>query len=92
MLKVNRSGSCNSCYASNSCGTRILSNYFEHYSTFTKPKNLGVSVGEFITLEVTEKELFLCAFQLYLLPLIALFLVDMLPINFTQMMKYYKYL
>lgn len=72
-LKVNRSGGCNSCSASNSCGTGILSNYFDHYSTFTKPKTPGVSVGDFITLEITEKELFLRAFQLYLLPLIALF-------------------
>ena len=72
-LKVNRSGGCNSCSASGGCGTGILANYFDHYSIFNKPLQAGVSVGDQVELEISSAELFWRAFQLYLLPLLALF-------------------
>ncbi len=74
-LKVNRSGGCHSCSASSGCGTGILANYFDHYSTFNKPIQNGVSVGDFVTLEISSSELFSRAFILYIFPLLALFLV-----------------
>ena len=72
-LKVNRSGGCHSCQASAGCGTGILANYFEHYSVFSKPLQQGVSVGDFVTLEISSSELFWRAFQLYILPILVLF-------------------
>jgi sigma-E factor negative regulatory protein RseC len=72
-LKVNRSSGCHSCEASNGCGTGILANYFEQYTVFNKPLQSGVTVGDFITLEISSSELFYRAFQLYILPLFALF-------------------
>ncbi|MDC9726488.1 MAG: SoxR reducing system RseC family protein [Candidatus Thioglobus sp.] len=72
-LKVNRSGGCSSCSASGGCGTGILANYFDHYSIFNKPLKVGVSVGDQVELEISSAELFWRAFQLYLLPLLALF-------------------
>ncbi len=72
-LRVNRSGGCNSCSAGSSCGTGILANYFDHYSVFNKPLQNKVVVGDFVTLEISSSELFWRAFQLYILPLIALF-------------------
>ncbi|WP_428087450.1 SoxR reducing system RseC family protein [Candidatus Thioglobus sp.] len=73
ILKVNRSGGCNSCSASSGCGTGILANYFDHYSTFSKPLKSGVLVGDTVTLEIKSAELFWRAFQLYIFPLLALF-------------------
>ena len=72
-LKVNRSDTCQSCSANNSCGTGILANYFDHYSVFNRPSQDGTIVGDFITLEVPSSELFSRAFMLYILPLIMLF-------------------
>ncbi len=73
VLKVNRSGGCHSCSASSGCGTGILANYFNHYSIFNKPLQSGVSVGDMVVLEISSAELFWRAFQLYILPLLALF-------------------
>ncbi len=73
-LKVNHSGSCHSCEASSGCGTGILANYFNHYSVFNKPYQSGVSVGDFVTLEISSSKLFLRAFMLYIAPILALFL------------------
>ena len=73
ILKVNRSGGCNSCSASGGCGTGVLANYFDHYSIFNKPLQAGVSVGDMVTLEISSEELFWRAFQLYIFPLLALF-------------------
>lgn len=73
VLKVNHSGGCHSCSASSGCGTGILANYFDHYSVFNKPLRSGVSVGDMVTLEISSSELFWRAFQLYILPLLALF-------------------
>ncbi len=73
-LKVNRSGGCHSCSASSSCGTGILANYFDHYTNFNKPVQSGVSVGDFVTLEISSSELFSRAFMLYIFPILALFI------------------
>ncbi|CAC9593907.1 Sigma factor RpoE regulatory protein RseC [uncultured Gammaproteobacteria bacterium] len=72
-LKVNRSSGCHSCEARSGCGTGILANYFEQYTVFNKPLQNGVKIGDFITLEISSNELFYRAFQLYMLPLFALF-------------------
>jgi sigma-E factor negative regulatory protein RseC len=72
-LKANRSGGCNSCSASGGCGVSVLANYFEHYSTFNKPLQLGAIVGDMVVLEISSAELFWRAFQLYIIPLLALF-------------------
>ncbi|MBE8189957.1 MAG: SoxR reducing system RseC family protein [Candidatus Thioglobus sp.] len=74
VLKINHSGGCNSCSAKSGCGTGILANYFKHYSVFSKPLQKGVVAGDFVSLEIASSELFLRAFQLYLLPLLALFI------------------
>jgi sigma-E factor negative regulatory protein RseC len=77
-LKVNRSSGCHSCSASDGCGTGILAKYFDHYSVFNKPLQNGVIVGEMVTLEISSKELFYRAFQLYMLPLLTLFVGGLL--------------
>lgn len=73
-LKVNRSGGCNSCSASGGCGTGILANYFDHSSIFNKPLQSGILVGDMVTLEISSAELFWRAFQLYIMPLLVLFM------------------
>ena len=73
-LKVNRSGGCHSCKASSGCDTGILANYFDHYTIFNKPLKNGVSVGDFVTLEISSSELFSRAFMLYIFPILALFI------------------
>ncbi len=73
VLKVNRSGGCTGCSASGACGTGILANYFDHYSVFNKPLQEGVAIGDIVTLEISAAELFWRAFQLYIVPLLALF-------------------
>ncbi|OIR24739.1 SoxR reducing system RseC family protein [Bathymodiolus thermophilus thioautotrophic gill symbiont] len=77
-LKVSRSSGCHSCEARSGCGTGILANYFEQYTLFNKPLQSGATVGDFITLEISSNELFYRAFQLYMLPLLALFAGGML--------------
>ncbi len=72
-LKVNRSGGCSSCGANGACGTGVLSKYFDGFSIFNRPLRQGVKVGDFVVLEISPKELFYRAFQLYILPLLALF-------------------
>ena len=72
-LKVNRSSGCHSCSANGGCGTGILAKYFDHYSVFNKPLQDGVAIGDLVTLEISAKELFYRASQLYMLPLLALF-------------------
>ncbi|SMN16572.1 Sigma factor RpoE regulatory protein RseC [uncultured Candidatus Thioglobus sp.] len=73
VLKVNRSDGCTGCSASGACGTGILANYFDHYSVFNKPLQEGVAIGDVVTLEISAAELFWRAFQLYIVPLLALF-------------------
>ncbi|KAA0445239.1 MAG: SoxR reducing system RseC family protein [Candidatus Thioglobus sp.] len=72
-LKASNSAGCHSCSAAGGCGTGILAKYFAHYSSFEKPLQNGVVVGDFVILEILASELFYRAFQLYILPLLALF-------------------
>ncbi len=72
-LKVNRSGGCSSCSASSGCSAGILSDYFDHFTSFNKPLRDGVSVGDFVTLEIPSSEIFSRAFMLYIFPIFALF-------------------
>ena len=86
VLKVNRSGGCHSCSASAGCGTGILASAFGHATTFNKPLEPGVAVGDFVTMQISSSELFYRAFQLYMLPLLALFMgalfgVELFPMN-----------
>ncbi len=74
-LEVNRSSGCHSCEASNSCGIGILTN---HYSVFNRPCRDDISAGDFVTLEISSSKLFLRAFQLYILPLLSLFISGVL--------------
>jgi len=69
-LKVNRSGGCSSCSASSGCSAGILS---DHFTSFNKPLRDGVSVGDFVTLEIPYSEIFSRAFMLYIFPIFALF-------------------
>ncbi|NYT52275.1 MAG: SoxR reducing system RseC family protein [Candidatus Vesicomyosocius endoextente] len=74
-LEVNRSSGCHSCEASSSCGIGIFAN---HYSVFNRPYQDNISVGGFVTLEISSSKLFLRAFQLYVLPLLSLFISGVL--------------
>ena len=52
----------------------MLSSFFAGFSVFKKPLQKGVKEGDVITLgNFFKKELFFRAFQLYLMPLLALF-------------------
>ena len=73
IIKSNREVGCNSCSSKNACGTGVLSGLFSSFSLFKKPLQNGVKAGDMITLEISSKELFLRASQLYLMPLLALF-------------------
>ena len=74
IIKSNREVGCSSCSAKNACGTGVLSDLFSSFSLFKKPLQNGVKAGDMITLEISSKELFLRASQLYLMPLLALFI------------------
>ena len=52
---------------------RSLSDLFSGFSLFKRPLQKGVKAGDTITLEISSKELFFRASQLYLMPLLALF-------------------
>ena len=73
IIKSNREVGCNSCSSKNACGTGVLSGLFSSFSLFKKPLQNGIKAGDMITLEISSKELFLRASQLYLMPLLALF-------------------
>ena len=73
IIKSNREVGCSSCSSKNACGTGVLSGLFSSFSLFKKPLQNGVKAGDMITLEISSKELFLRASQLYLMPLLALF-------------------
>ena len=74
IIKSNREVCCNSCSSKNACGTGVLSELFSSFSLFKKPLQNGVKAGDMITLEISSKELLLRASQLYLMPLLALFI------------------
>ena len=73
LIKSKREVGCNSCSSKNACGTGVLSGLFSSFSLFKKPLQNGVKAGDMITLEISSKELFFRASQLYLMPLLALF-------------------
>ena len=72
-IKADRQSGCNSCASKSACGTGVLSDLFSSFSLFKRPLQKGVKAGDTITLEISSKELFLRASQLYLMPLLALF-------------------
>jgi len=51
----------------------VLSGFFAGFSQFKKPLQKDAQMGDVITLEIASSELFFRAFQLYLMPLLALF-------------------
>ncbi|ABL02215.1 positive regulator of sigma(E), RseC/MucC [Candidatus Ruthia magnifica str. Cm (Calyptogena magnifica)] len=91
-LKVNQTGGCHSCEASSGCGTGILANYFNQYSVFNKPYQNGVSVGDFVTLEISSSELFLRAFMLYIAPILTLFLGAAIGMAFFPQQEFWHIL
>ena len=72
-IKADRQSGCNSCSSKSACGTVVLSDLFSGFSLFKRPLQKGVKAGDTITLEISSKELFFRASQLYLMPLLALF-------------------
>ena len=72
-IKADRQSGCNSCSSKSACGTGVLSDLFSGFSLFKRPLQKGVKAGDMITLEISSKELFFRASQLYLMPLLALF-------------------
>jgi len=72
-LKTTNSAACGSCGASGACGTGVLSKYFSTFSTFDKPLTSEAKVGGLVTLEISSSELFFRAFQLYILPIVVMF-------------------
>ena len=73
-LNVGNKNSCGSCAANKSCGTGVLARYFDHFNTVAYPLRSGVKEGDLITLEISNKTLFLRAFALYIAPLLVVFL------------------
>ena len=72
-LNVGNKNSCGSCAANKSCGTGVLARYFDHFNTVAYPLRPGVKEGDFISLEISNKTLFLRAFALYIAPLLVVF-------------------
>jgi sigma-E factor negative regulatory protein RseC len=73
LLKAQRQSGCQTCESKSTCGTGVLSGFFAGFSQFKKSLQQGVKTGDVITLEIASSELFFRAFQLYLMPLLALF-------------------
>jgi len=73
LLKAQRQSGCQTCESKSTCGTGVLSGFFASFSQFKKPLQQGAKAGDVITLEIASAELFFRAFQLYLMPLLALF-------------------
>ena len=73
-LNVGNKNSCGSCAANKSCGTGVLARYFDHFNTIAYPLRPGVKEGDFISLEISNKTLFLRAFALYIAPLLVVFI------------------
>ena len=73
-LNIGNKNSCGSCAANKSCGTGVLARYFDHFNTIAYPLRPGVKEGDLISLEISNKTLFLRAFALYIAPLLAVFL------------------
>ncbi len=90
VLKVNRAHGCHSCAASKGCGMGILANYFKPDSVFNKPLQKGVSVGDFVTLEIAPKVLFSHAFMLYIFPILALFAGSYIGMSFAPETQFWQ--
>ncbi|HIF89741.1 MAG TPA: Fis family transcriptional regulator [Candidatus Thioglobus sp.] len=73
ILKAQRQSGCQTCESKSACGTGVLSGFFAGFSQFKKPLQKDAQMGDVITLEIAASELFFRAFQLYLMPLLALF-------------------
>ena len=73
-LNIGNKNSCGSCAANKSCGTGVLARYFDHFNTIAYPLRPGVKEGDLITLEISNKTLFLRAFALYIAPLLVVFI------------------
>ena len=73
-LNVGNKNSCGSCAANKSCGTGVLARYFDHFNTIAYPLRPGVKEGDLISLEISNKTLFLRAFALYIVPLLVVFI------------------
>jgi sigma-E factor negative regulatory protein RseC len=73
-LNVGNKNSCGSCAANKSCGTGVLARYFDHFNIIAYPLRPGVKEGDLISLEISNKTLFLRAFALYIAPLLVVFI------------------
>jgi sigma-E factor negative regulatory protein RseC len=73
-LNVGNKNSCGSCAANKSCGTGVLARYFDHFNTIAYPLRPGVKEGDLISLEISNKTIFLRAFALYIAPLLVVFI------------------
>jgi sigma-E factor negative regulatory protein RseC len=73
-LNIGNKNSCGSCAANKSCGTGVLARYFDHFNTIAYPLRPGVKEGDLISLEISNKTLFLRAFALYIAPLLFVFI------------------
>jgi len=73
-LNIGNKNSCGSCAANKSCGTGVLARYFDHFNTIAYPLRPGVKEGDLISLEISNKTLFLRAFALYIAPLLVVFI------------------
>ena len=73
-LNVGNKNSCGSCAANKSCGTGVLARYFDHFNTIAYPLRPGVKEGDLVSLEISNKTLFLRAFALYIAPLLVVFI------------------
>jgi sigma-E factor negative regulatory protein RseC len=76
-----KQGSCGSCQAKNTCGTGLLAQFFKTPSVKRK-RLIGVAQGDNITLEIESRRLFWHAFQLYIVPILALFLGSVLGVKY----------
>jgi len=72
-LKSNRPGGCHSCKSPGGCGAGIITNYVDTPTSFQKPIRDDVSVGDFVTLEISSSALFSYAFMFYMFPILLLF-------------------
>jgi sigma-E factor negative regulatory protein RseC len=73
-LNIGNKNSCGSCAANKSCGTGVLARYFDHFNNIAYPLRPGVKEGDLISLEISNKTLFLRAFALYIAPLLVVFI------------------
>ena len=72
-IKADRQSGCNSCSSKVHAALEFFRILFSGFSLFKRPLQKGVKAGDTITLEISSKELFFRASQLYLMPLFTLF-------------------